>query len=128
MKITHLTIAALVAVMAAAPAAAQTSFETADENDDGEISKDEFYGTVSDLGIYSDWDLDADGIIDVDELDSLDFDDDFAADYVWDVDNDGYVDAVEFYEGVYVGFDDDESGHWDGLEWDDAGDEGFWDI
>jgi hypothetical protein len=34
-------------------------FTTAGENGDGKISKDEFYGTLSDAGSYSNFDLDS---------------------------------------------------------------------
>lgn len=102
------------------------SFETADSNDDGSISKDEFYGLVSDAGIYADWDYDADGFIEANEFDEIGLDDeDFST---WDVDNDTYLNTNEFYDGYFTTFDEDENGHWDGYEWDDAGDGGLFDV
>ena len=101
------------------------SFETADTDDNGSISKDEFYGLVSDAGIYSDWDYDADGFIEEDEYNEIGLDEDFGA---WDVNDDTYLDTDEFYDGYFTTFDEDEDGHWDDLEWDDAGDAGLFDI
>lgn len=101
------------------------SFDTADTDDNGSISKDEFYGLVSDAGIYSDWDYDADGFIEEDEYNEIGLDEDFGA---WDVNDDTYLDTDEFYDGYFTAFDEDENGHWDSLEWDDAGDAGLFDV
>ena len=108
------------------PAAlAQSAFETNDVNDDGMLSKDEFYGLVTDAGIYPDVDLDSDGLIERHEWDELGLDEDFAE---WDEDENEYLGADEFYDGYFFSFDDDEDRHWDGNEWDDAGDEGLFDV
>ncbi|HET6628882.1 MAG TPA: hypothetical protein VFG91_03815 [Woeseiaceae bacterium] len=101
------------------------SFETADTNNDGEISKDEFYGLVSDAGIYADWDWDSDGFIDEDEFEEIGLGDDFDD---WDLDDDSYLDSDEFYDGYFTYFDEDEDGHWDNLDWDDAGEAGLFDV
>ena len=101
------------------------SFETADTDGNGSISKDEFYGLVSDAGIYSDWDYDADGFIEEDEFNEIGLDEDFG---VWDVNDDTYLDTDEFYDGYFTTFDEDEDGHWNDLEWDDAGDAGLFDV
>ena len=101
------------------------SFDTADTDDNGSISKDEFYGLVSDAGIYSDWDYDADGFIEEDEYNEIGLDENFGA---WDVNDDSYLDTDEFYDGYFTAFDEDENGHWDSLEWDDAGDAGLFDV
>ncbi|MDF0752426.1 hypothetical protein NLU14_19530 [Marinobacter sp. 71-i] len=104
---------------------AGTSFTFQDANDDGKISKDEYYSTLSDAGVYSDWDLDNDGFINETEFDEVGFDYDFAT---WDVDDNNYLDAGEIYDSYYDTYDDDESGHWNVGEWDDAGDEGYFDV
>lgn len=101
------------------------SFDTADIDDSGEITKDEFYGFITDAGIYADYDYDDDGFIDENEYDAIGLEYDFDA---WDVDDDDYLDDDEFYDGYFAAFDEDEDGHWDGLEWDDAGEAGLFDV
>lgn len=101
------------------------SFDTADTNNDGSVSKDEFYGLVSDAGIYSDWDYDSDGFIDENEYSDLGLNEDFD---VLDADDNSYVDSDEFYDGYFSLFDENEDGHWNDLEWDDAGDAGLFDV
>lgn len=101
------------------------SFDTADTDNSGEISKDEFYGLVSDAGIYSDWDADSDGFIDENEYNDMDL----AADFdELDINDDSWVDSDEFYDGYFTAFDENEDGHWNDLEWDDAGDAGLFDV
>lgn len=104
---------------------AATSFTFQDANDDGKISQDEYYSTLSDAGIYSDWDLDNDGFIEENEFNEIGFDYDYD---LWDADNNGYLDAGELYDSYYDTYDDDENGHWDAGEWDDAGDAGYFDV
>lgn len=104
------------------------SFESVDQDGNGQISKDEFYGTVRDLGIYPNYDRNQDKRLDEAELAVITFDDDFHDGFEWDADGDGFVNEDEFYEGAFTGFDEDESGHWDGDEWDDAGEAGLWDF
>lgn len=106
-------------------ALAQSDFEAMDTDDDGSISKDEFYGYVGDAGIYGDWDLDDNGLIDENEFGEFGLDEEYD---VWDTDRSGWLDSGELYDGIYGYYDEDESGHWDGNEWDDAGDAGFWDV
>lgn len=113
------------ALIFAGSAAFAADFTYQDTNDNGKISKDEFYGTVSDAGIYSDWDLDNDGFLVENELNEVGFDYDYDT---WDADSNGYLDAAELYDGYYNVYDADENGHWDGNEWDDAGDAGFFDV
>lgn len=114
---------AVVLGLASTPAMAAT-FSSLDENSDSQISKDEFYGSVADAGIYSDWDADSDGLINESEFDAFDYDWDYTA---WDVNEDGYIDSGEFYDTYYVTYDADENGHWDNGEWDDAGEAGLFD-
>lgn len=114
----------MVLALFSVPAFAAT-FASWDTNDDNRITPDEFYGPITDLGTYSDWDLDSDGFIDEAEFDELGVDGAFDD---WDADADGYIDAAEWYDGLYVTYDVDENGHWDASEWDDAGEAGWLDI
>lgn len=107
---------------------ATRTFESVDADGNGEISKDEFYGTVRDIGIYPAYDANSDNRLDETELVVITFDDDFVDEFEWDADQDGFVNEDEFFDGVFTGFDKDESGHWDGDEWDDAGEAGLWDF
>ena len=117
------TAFAISAMLASGSAAA--AFSDWDANNDGQLSKDEYYSGVNDAGIYADIDTDNDGFVDKGEVDAAGIDGDWDA---WDADNDGYVDSDEFYEGVWTSYDVNEKGHWDGGEWDDAGDEGWFDV
>src|SRR5690554_111469 len=86
---------------------AQSSFSEMDENGDGNISKDEYFGSLSDAGIYSDWDVNSNGFVDESEFDAIGeigIDEDFAD---WDADRNDYLDAGEFYDGVYNYYDHD---------------------
>ena len=112
-------------VLTGSLALAQTNFQAQDENGDGKISKDEYYGLASDAGVYSDYDADGDGFIEMSEFDEAGWDYDYDA---WDTDDDSYLDTGEFYDGYFAEFDEDESGHWDNGEWDDAGEGGLFDF
>lgn len=101
------------------------SFSSQDANSNGQISKDEFYGVVSDNGKFADWDLDNDGLIENGEFSKLDYDWDFDT---WDANADGFLDSGEFYDGYYGTYDANEDGHWDEGEWDDAGENGLFDL
>lgn len=96
-----------------------------DANSDGSVSQDEFYGGISDAGLYPDWDMDNDGLIDENEFAEIGIDEDYDT---WDVNEDGYLDSGEFYDGTYSYYDENEDGHWDDGEWDDAGDAGWFDV
>lgn len=96
-----------------------------DADADGALSADEYYGYVSDVGIYSDWDADKDGFIEDDEFGLLGLDDDWTD---WDVDRNDYLDSGEMYDGLFSAYDENEDGHWDGGEWDDAGAAGVFDL
>lgn len=100
-------------------------FDDFDENSDERITLDEWHGGTADIGIFADRDLNDDRRLDEDEFHALGFDDDFDE---WDANDDYYLDNDEYYDGAFDFFDDDENGHWDGDEWDDAGDRGFWDA
>lgn len=140
MKHFTLLLAAVFGVaLTADPAAAQqteqkqdmaneSSFQKVDTNNNDRISKDEFYGYVGDLGVFSSWDSDRDGLLDENEYNELGLGENFADYDAWDDDNDGFVDATEAYDHIFSGYDADESGHWENGEWDDAGDAGLFDV
>lgn len=100
-------------------------FEFNDTNKDGNLDRNEYYGSMADASIFSDWDLDNDSLLSEDEFDEIGSDYDFDT---WDLDDNNYLDAAEVYDGYYNAYDEDEDGHWNPTEWDDAGDEGFFDI
>ncbi|WP_456268830.1 EF-hand domain-containing protein [Kushneria sp. AK178] len=117
------------ALSSTAALAAGSTFSALDSDGDNSISKDEFYGSVSDWGTYSDWDTSGDGLIDDDEFNTLVADRDVDWDYAtWDLDGDGYLDSGEFYDGIYTVYDYDEDGYWQNGEWHDAGEAGLWDV
>jgi hypothetical protein len=96
-----------------------------DADADGALSADEYYGYVTDVGIYSDWDADGDGFIEDDEFGLVGLDEDWTD---WDVDRNDYLDSAEMYDGIFGVYDENEDGHWDGGEWDDAGEAGIFDL
>lgn len=104
--------------------AAMASFASQDVNGDGQLSKDEYYGSVADAGVYADWDKNSDGLLDENEFKGVNADWNFTT---CDVSADGYVDAGELYDGYYTTYDSTEDGHWDNGEWDDAGEAGLFD-
>lgn len=110
---------------ASAGAYASTSFETADTDNNGKLSQAEYKSAVKDSSVYLQWDADNDGRISSVEFEEVGIDDTFT---LWDADNDEYLDLNEVYEGSWSYYDEDENGHWDNGEWDDAGDAGFWDV
>ncbi|GAB3032899.1 hypothetical protein [Bowmanella dokdonensis] len=106
-------------------ALAGTTFNQADMNDDGKVTRTEFRSTVGDADFAADWDDDDDGRIDTMEYEAIGLEDEFDE---WDRDTNDYLSDNELYDGVYSSYDEDENGHWDGDEWDDAGDDGWFDI
>ena len=116
----------LMTMGATALAQEEREFGDFDADNDARITLDEWHGGVGDIGIFGDRDLNEDDRIDENEFNALGMEDeDFDT---WDANDDSYLDEDEYYEGTFEYFDEDESGHWDGDEWDDAGDEGFWDV
>lgn len=124
MKLKLIALASAIAFSGSATAAVMLDFDTVDVNGDGNLTLDEFYGSASDAGLYSDWDLDSDGLIDEDEFDELGLDWDYDT---WDASGDGYLDSSEFYDGYYGVYDANGDGYWDNDEWDDAGEAGIFD-
>lgn len=108
-------------VLASGLAFGQTSLEVNDTNDDGQLSKDEYYGLVSDAGNYSNWDTNGDRLLDETEFDEFGIDSGFDT---WDADADGYINDDEFYDGKFEYYDENGDGYWDDDEWDDAGELG----
>lgn len=119
------TLALTISLASATVVADGSSFNNHDVNRDGIYSGDEFHTYVEKAGIFDSHDLDNDGQIDEQEFEQLNVDDDFDD---WDVDNDSSLTSTEFRGGTYKSFDDNEDGHWDEGEWDDAGDAGLFDV
>lgn len=119
-----LTIAA--SLVSASLFAGDVTFDTMDANQDGNVTNDEFRDNISDAGVYADFDLDKDGYLTKDEFQQTGFDDELYDG--WDVNKDDRLDDNEFSDGAFFNYDEDEDGHWNNGEWDDAGDAGFWDI
>ncbi|HET6632286.1 MAG TPA: hypothetical protein VFG73_06205 [Rhodanobacteraceae bacterium] len=101
------------------------TFASYDDNGDGKITKDEFYGSIADDGIYADWDANHDGLIEQSEWDN-DFDWDFTF-VTWDVDGDGYVGSGEFYDSLFNSYDINDDGFWENGEWHEYYDAGLYD-
>lgn len=125
---------AFTVALAASPASAQdrtnmstTTMNSMDADGNQEIGEDEYYTYWDDAGVFSRWDTDGDGFIDEDEYDVFEFTNDPGYSTL-DIDSNGYLDSGEFYDGVWTMHDEDENGHWDGDEWDDAGDSGLFDV
>lgn len=104
---------------------ANPSFDRADTDSNGKLSQSEYKSAVKDSSSYSSWDSDKDGRISSKEFDVIGIDDTFT---IWDADNNEYLDLNEIQDGAWTYYDEDENGHWDDGEWDDAGDAGFWDV
>ncbi len=103
------------------------TFSEADTDGNGQISKDEYYGYVGDLGVYADWDLNDDDLLSEDEWTEVDYG--YEYDFgTWDLNDDGYLDDDELFEGTFDNFDVDNDYYLDDNEWDDAGDEGWMDV
>ena len=115
--------AALALTLAGSPALA-VEFSALDTDANGKISKDEFYASAADLGIYSNIDKDNDGLLNEQEFAGLGNDWDYGE---WDADQNGFLDSGEFYDGYHASYDADEDSHWNDGEWDDAGESGIFD-
>lgn len=100
------------------------SFSELDENSDDKVTRDEYYGTISDWGTYSDWDTNDDGLIDVSEFDAGPFEGEYV---YWDYNDDGYLDSYEIYNGVYATYDSNDDGYWANGEWHDFDQAGLYD-
>lgn len=103
---------------------AAQSFDAVDTDNDGNVSRDEYYDHVRDMGTYSLWDTDGDGFVEEGEFNQLGYDTDYST---WDEDNNEYLDAGEFYDGAWGYYDDDDDDYWDNDEWNEADEDGFWD-
>jgi Ca2+-binding EF-hand superfamily protein len=99
-----------------------------DADGDGRVTQQEFQTYARQQAVFDRWDEDRDGSLGRGEFDAIGFDretGDFAA---WDEDGDGSLDADEFFRSFFRSFDDNEDGHWDDGDWDDAGDSGLFDV
>jgi hypothetical protein len=105
--------------------AVAADFGKFDANADGILDTNEYYGYVSDAGMYSGWNADNNGLIEENEFGKMGVDNKFSD---WDEDTNGCLDTTEVYDGLYSSYDENENGHWDNGEWDDAGDSGLFDL
>lgn len=121
-----LLIVVATSLLSASVYANEVSFDDMDTNGDGKVTKDEFHGSMADAGTYSNYDTDGDGYLSEDEFSETNFDDASYGD--WDANSDGLLDDNEYYDGSFNYYDENEDGHWQSGEWDDAGDDGFWDV
>ena len=125
-KLIAIGLVGTVALSVGTTAFGQTrEFDDFDSNHDDRITLDEWHGGTADLRIFADRDGNDDRRLDANEFDALGYDEDFDE---WDANDDDYIDEDEYYDGAFGLFDEDENGHWEGDEWDDAGDRGFWDV
>lgn len=124
MRTYTIPLVALTLSLASGLTFAQGVFERHDNDGDGKLSKDEFYGVARDAGIFADYDANRDLRLDENEFGDIGIDGDFDT---WDADNSGYLDTNEFYDSTYTVYDYDNDGYWDSSEWSDADDIGLFD-
>ena len=105
-----------------------TPFAELDANTDNRVTREEFQAYARDRRVFERWDENSDGMYGQDEFDAIGFDDEVGDYEAWDTDGNGSLGADEFWGSVFGAFDDNEDGHWDAGEWDDAGDSGLFDI
>lgn len=119
-----LTIAA--SLVSASLYATDVTLPTMDANGEAQITKDEFHGNISDAGIYSRFDTDQDGELTKAEFNETGLDEGLYDG--WDVNQDDRLDDIEFSDGTFANYDENEDGHWNNGERDDAGEAGFWEF
>ena len=103
-------------------------FSELDANADERVTREEFQAYAREHGAFERWDADRNGSFGQDEFDAIGFDQEVGEFDTWDEDSNGSLGSDEFFGSFFGAFDDNEDGHWDGDEWDDAGDSGLWDI
>lgn len=111
--------------LALAQGGSASGFDAYDTDESGAVERQEFLGAIDGISTFRDWDMDGDGQISESEFQDIGLDGNFID---WDTNRDSYVDDNEFYSGTFETFDEDESGHWQAGEWDDAGDAGLLDV
>lgn len=112
------TAVGLVALLASGGALAAVEWEFSDWDGDGnlELTEREFTTRATELGLYDEWDVDNDDLLDEDELYGGLYD-------TWDLDGDGLIGEDEFGESVERWFTETD---YDFAAW-DADDDGFLD-
>lgn len=98
-----------------------------DTDGDGVVSRAEFQAYLDEKDLHSQADLDGDGYISQEEFDAMDIE--FVSDEQrlsdWDVDADNQLSDVEFREGLYLAFEENETRPGPVDEWEDTGDTGL---
>lgn len=107
---------------------AAAPFEELDVNDDDRVTQDEFRAYAQQQGVFQRWDEDRNGSINEAEFRRIGIDSETGDFETWDEDGNGSLSVEEFFGSVFGAWDDNEDGHWDGGDWDDAGDSGLFDI
>ena len=107
---------------------AAAPFTDVDANGDDRVTQEELRAHARERGVFERWDENSDGSFGEDEFGAIGFDADVGDFETWDEDGNGSAGAEEFFRSLFGAFDDNEDGHWDGDEWDDAGDSGLFDI
>lgn len=119
------TALAIVLSLPGTAAMAEAGFGKYDTNNDGVFTENEFNSYVDDAGLFSNWDADNDGFIEENEFNEVGLEGGYST---FDGNGDSLVDSTELYEGAYDSFDENENGHWEAGEWDDAREAGFFDV
>jgi hypothetical protein len=111
--------------MIVSTAVSAASFEKVDSDASGAISKSEYIEAVRESHTYRFWDRDDNSFIDAREFEEAGITGDFTA---RDADVDKFLEATEFYDAVFAGYDSDEDGYWSNSEWNRASADGFFDA
>jgi Ca2+-binding EF-hand superfamily protein len=116
---------ALGLVMGSTSAFAQKDFSNWDNDNNGAVSQQEFAQGIKKQGFFDRWDDDGNGQLNRDEFQEVGANTDFET---FDANNDDYLTEDEFSTGFYDTWDADNDTMLSENEWDDASDEGWFDV
>lgn len=115
----------LLLALGSGPALAQEdnsqAFTDWDADQSGYIDDEEFGTGIGENDYFGAWDENEDDQITEDEFGTVGFDN-------WDADDSGFIDEQEYNAGLFDTWDSDNTDYLDYSEWDDAGDEGWFDV